>query len=137
MRSIYAKILAWSLATLFISMGLFFVISRQLELHFGAEDLFRRAQTLELDESVRAWETGGQAGAADFISRLDRVMGGRHYVLDSQSRDLATGTDRSALAARLNGHWNQPIPNQGGLLFGSRTPDNSYVLIVDIKTAFT
>jgi two-component system sensor histidine kinase CpxA len=137
MRSVYAKILAWSLVTLFISMGLFFVLSRQLELHFGAEDLFRRVQTLELDQAVKAWETGGQAGAASFISDLDNAMGGRHYVLDSQGRDLATGLDRATLAARLNGHWNQPVPSPGGLLFGSRTPDNRYALIVDVQTAFT
>ena len=137
MRSVYAKILAWSLVTLFISMGLFFVISRQLELHFGAEDFFHRLQALELDQTVKALETGGPAGAGDYISQLDRVMGGRHYLLDSRGRDLVTGIDRSALAARLNGHWNQAIPNQGSLLLGLRTPDNRYALIDDVQTSFT
>jgi len=111
-RSVYAKILAWSLATLFISMSLFFVISRQLELHFGAEDLYRHVQSLELDQTVKALEAGGPAGAGDFISYLDRRMGGRHYILDAHGRDLIDGTDRSALAARLSGHWDQPIPTR-------------------------
>jgi two-component system sensor histidine kinase CpxA len=136
-RSVYAKILAWSLATLFISMSLFFVISRQLELHFGAEDLYRHVQSLELDQTVKALEAGGPAGAGDFISYLDRRMGGRHYILDAHGRDLIDGTDRSALAARLSGHWDQPIPNQGSLLFGSRTPDHRYVLIVYAQMSFT
>lgn len=137
MRSVYAKILAWSLITLFISMGLFFVISRELDLHFGAEDLFHRVEALELDQTVAAFESGGQTGAAGFISHLNQVMGGLHYFVDSQGRDLATGTDRSALLARLHGHWDQPIPNRGSLLFASRTPDNRYALIVDVQTSFT
>jgi two-component system sensor histidine kinase CpxA len=124
--------------TLFISMTLVFVIGRQLDLHFfGAEDLFHRVQKLELDLTVKAWQSGGQTDAAAVISRFDRVMGWRNYVLDSRNSELATGIDRSALVARLSGHWNQPIPNQGSFLFGSRTPDGRYTLIVNAKMSFT
>lgn len=138
MRSVYAKILGWSLVTLFISMTLVFVIGRQLDLHFfGAEDLFHRVQKLELDLTVKAWQAGGQTDAAAVISHFDRVMGWRNYVLDSRNTELATGIDRSALVARLNGHWDQPTPNQGSILFGSRTPDGRYTLIVNAKMSFT
>ena len=137
MRSVYAKILAWSLATLFISMTLFFVISRQIEMHLGAEVLFRNMQTLELEQTVQAWQTGGQRGAADFIARSNRVLGWHDYVLDSQGRELSTGMDRSALAARLTGHWGQVISKPGGLLFGTRTPDRRYTLIVEAQSSFT
>src|SRR5665213_2817506 len=69
LRSVYAKILGWSLVTLFISMTLVFVIGRQLDLHFfGAEYLFLRLQKLELDLTVKAWEAAGQTGAAAVIS---------------------------------------------------------------------
>jgi signal transduction histidine kinase len=138
LRSVYAKILGWSLVTLFISMTLVFVIGRQLDLHFfGAEELFHRVQKLELDQTVNAWETGGQAAAADVVSRLDRVMGWRNYILDAGNRELATGIDRSAIVARLKGHWDQPIPNQGSFLFGSHTPDGRYALIVNAQMSFT
>lgn len=124
--------------TLFISMILVFVIGRQLDLHFfGAEELFHRVQELELDQTAKAWEAGGQPAAADVVSRLDRVMGWRSYVLDSGNRELATGMDRSALVARLSGHWEQPVPNQGSFLFGSHTPDRRYALIVDARMSFT
>jgi two-component system sensor histidine kinase CpxA len=120
-------------------MTLVFVIGRQLDLHFsGAEYLFLRLQKLELDLTVKAWETTGQTGAAAVVSNFDRVMGWRNYVLDSRNTELATGIDRSALVGRLNGHWDQPIPNhQGNLLFGSRTPDHRYALIVDVQMSFT
>ena len=138
MRSVYAKILGWSLVTLFISMTLVFVIGRQLDLHFfGAESLFLRLQKLELDLTVKGWEASGQTGVAGVISDFDRVMGWRNYVLDSRNSELATGIDRSALVARLNGHWGQPVPNQGSFLFGSRTPDRRYALIVDGQMSFT
>ncbi len=124
--------------TLFISMTLVFVIGRQLDLHFfGAESLFLRLQKLELDLTVKGWEASGQTGAAGVISDFDRVMGWRNYVLDSRNSELATGIDRSALVARLNGHWGQPVPNQGSFLFGSRTPDRRYALIVDGQMSFT
>lgn len=138
MRSVYAKILGWSLVTLFISMTLVFVIGRQLDLHyFGAQELFHRVQKLELDQTVQAWEAGGRPAAANVVSRLDRVMGWRNYILDSQNRELATGIDRSALVARLSEHWDQPIPNHGSFLFGSHTPDGHYALIVDAQMSFT
>ncbi len=137
MRSVYAKILAWSLVTLFISMTLLFVISRQIEMHLGAEALFRHLQTLVLEQTVQAWETGGQRGAADFIARSNRVLGWQDYVLDAKGRELSTGVDRSALAARLNGHWGQVIPNPGGLLFGTRTTDGRYMLVVEAQSSFT
>jgi len=137
MRSVYAKILAWSLVTLFISMTLFFVISRKIEMHFGAEALFRNVQTLELQQTIQAWETGGQKGAAEFIARSNQALGWHDYVLNSQGRELSSGADRSDLAARMNGRWDQVVPTRGGLLFGSRTPDGRYMLIVDAQTSFT
>jgi two-component system sensor histidine kinase CpxA len=65
-------------------------------------------------------------------------MGWRNYVLDSRNSELATGIDRSALVAGLSGHWDQPVPNrQGSFLFGSRTADRRYALIVDAQMSFT
>ncbi len=131
MRSVYAKILAWSVATLIISMGLFFVISRQIEMNLGAGDVFRHIQALELEQTTRAYEAGGQNSAADVVAQLDRVMKWRHYILDSNARELSTGADLSALVARLEGHWGRPISSPNGLIFGTRAPDGRYLLIVE------
>jgi two-component system sensor histidine kinase CpxA len=130
-RSVYAKILGWSLVTLLISMGFYSLLRRQIEIRLGVVDLFRHVQVLELEQAVQAWDAGGAPAVAGFTARLDREMGWRHYVLDSRGHALATGADLSALTSRLKGRWGQPIPTPDGLLFGARTPDARYSLIVE------
>ncbi len=103
MRSVYARILVWSFVTLFVAIGLFFVISRQIELHLGPGDVYRDVQKLELEQTVEAYETGGPPAAAKEVARLNRVMKWRHYAIDASGRELSTGSDRSALLARLRG----------------------------------
>jgi two-component system sensor histidine kinase CpxA len=137
MKSVYSRILVWSFVTLFISMGLFFVISRQFELRLGGEALFINTQRLELEQTIKAYEAGGAEGAASYISYLNRLVGWRNYVLDAHNRELSTGIDRSALVASLNGNWTRPRPIPGGLRFGSRTPDGRYILIVDAPFRLT
>jgi signal transduction histidine kinase len=136
MRSVYAKILAWSLATLVISMALFFIISRRIEMQMGAGDVYRRIQVLALEEARDAYEAGGQPNASAVIARLNRVMGWHHYLLDARGRDLSSGTDRSALIDKVKDHWNKPILMSGGVISGSRTSDGLYILIVEASIPF-
>ena len=127
MRSVYAKILAWSLATLFISMTLFFVISRQIEMHLGAEVLFRNVQALELEQTVQAWQTGGTAGRGRFYRPFEPRVG----MAGLRARFAGTRTRHGCEpfrsgGARWSGHWGQVLLNPGGLMFGTQTPDGRY-----------
>jgi signal transduction histidine kinase len=130
MRSVYKRILAWSLLTLVVSFLGFVLVSNRFAMQIGIRDIFPRLQNFELQEAQDAYETGGQAREAALITRLNNVMGGTHYFLDSHAKDLATGADRSDLFKLLNGRWDQMIGIEGGMMVASRTADGRYVFIV-------
>jgi signal transduction histidine kinase len=136
MRSVYAKILAWSLLTLLVSMALFFLISRRIEMSLGTSDIFQHLQTLVVQEVSDAYQTGGPARAAEVVARWNHAMGWRHYILDSHGRELATGADRSDLIARINGRWDKPVRIDDGLLFATHPHDSRYTLIVESPFSF-
>lgn len=136
MRSVYSRILAWSLLTLAVSLLAFFFVSNRIAMQLGVRDVFPHLQALELQEAKEAYETGGPGKEAAFIARLNALMGARHSVLDSHGKDLATGADRSDLIARLKGRWNRPIGVPDGMMVGSRTADGRYVLIIEGPVRF-
>jgi signal transduction histidine kinase len=129
--TVYKRILAWSLLTLFVSFLGFVLVSNRFAMQIGLRDIFPRLQTFELQEAQDAYETGGQVREAALIARLNSVMGGTHYFLDSHATDLATGADRSDLIKLVNGRWDQMIAIEGGMMIASRTADRRYVFIVD------
>jgi two-component system sensor histidine kinase CpxA len=136
MKSVYAKILAWAFLTLLVSMLLFFLISRRIEMSLGTGDVYQHLQTLVMVETGDAFEAGGTGSAAKVVERWDRIMGWRHHVLDSHGRELATGADRSDLITQLDGRWEKPVRIQSGLLFGTRNPDGKYMLIMEAPFSF-
>lgn len=136
MRSVYARIVAWSLLTLVVSLLGFFFVSNRIAMQLGIADVFPRLQRLELQEAQEAYQSGGQASLGAFIARIDRLMGARHYILDPRGKDLATNGDRSDLLRRLNGRWDQMIAVEQGMMVGSRTPDGRYALVIEAPVRF-
>jgi two-component system sensor histidine kinase CpxA len=136
MKSVYMKILAWSFLTLVVSLLAFFFVTNQIAMRLGARDVFPHLQALELQDAQEAYEAGGPAQVAAFINRLDRLMGARHYVLNSQGRELATGADRAQLLNQVKGRWGQPIAIPNGAMVGSQTSDGRYALIVQAPVDF-
>lgn len=136
MKSVYAKILAWSFLTLVVSLMLFGFVSHQIEMSLGTGELFKHLQTMALTEVRDAWEAGGPARATEVVKRWNSVTGWQHFVLDSQGRDLASGANRSDLIQRLKGRWDQPVGIPGGLMFGTRRVDARYALIVESPFSF-
>jgi two-component system sensor histidine kinase CpxA len=96
MRSIFAKLTVWFLATLVVSLAAFFVtpfwFSPQAT---DPRHVFDSIHQVELELAVEAYERGGQGELARYLGRLDRVLPGRHYLLDAGGHDLLTGEDRS------------------------------------------
>lgn len=98
MRSIFAKILLWSLGTLVLSMVAYWAIAEALDRrghHVG--DPFRSMIMFVEDEVCRAYEEGGPVGLDAHLKRLDAKVPGQHLLIDEKGRDLATGADRSDL----------------------------------------
>ena len=98
MRSIFAKVVLWSLGTFALALVAFWVISRTFDRHGPGEgDPFRRAISLVEDDVYRAYEQGGPERLATQLQRLDAYLPGEHFLTDDRGRDLVSGVDRSEL----------------------------------------
>lgn len=130
MKSVYAKILAWSFLTLLVSLLAFFFVTNEIVMRLGARDVFPHLQTLELQDAREAYDAGGSAKVAAFIARLDKLIGAQHHFLDAKGRDLANGADRSDLMKTIGGRWNVAIPVPDGVIVGSRTDNGEYAMVM-------
>lgn len=93
MRSLYARILLASFATLLVSLTAFLAIS----LTVGFDERlanFRSLFVMQLEEAVRAYEQDGSDGLASFLARLDREFTSTHHLVDRNNRDLVSGNVR-------------------------------------------
>jgi two-component system sensor histidine kinase CpxA len=99
MRTIFAKVLLWSLGTFALSLVAYGIISRALERrgepHQG--DPFVRMIEMVEDDACRAYEEGGPERLAAHLHRLDSYLPGEHLLTDAHGRDLVTGAVRSDL----------------------------------------
>lgn len=136
MRSVYARILAWSFLTLLVSLFAFFYVTNEIVMRLGARDLFPHLQALELDDAREAYEAGGPGKLAAFIARLDKLMSAQHHILNAQGKDLATGANRNDLAGEIRGRWGQPIQVGDNVIVGSRSDDGRYTLIMQEPVRF-
>lgn len=119
MRSIFAKVLLWSLGTFVLSMVAYWAISRVLwQRGPGDADPFPRISAMVEDDVCRAYEEGGPERLKAQLRKLDSYLPGEHLLTDAKGRDLVTGADRSALLQR--GHRGPGPP---------RLPDGRLILI--------
>lgn len=102
MRSVTAKILAWSLSTIVLSLVAFSWISTFVADRARGE-AFARSDAFELYQAISAYQNGGKSELARYLTDLHRFEGPGRYVTDSSGRDLLTGEDRSALLERSQG----------------------------------
>jgi two-component system sensor histidine kinase CpxA len=132
MKSIFTKILVWSFGTLVLSLLAFVIVTGWITRNSerAAGRIFPRLRSFELAEARNVYETRGSLGVAVFLSRLNSALGARHYLVDVNGKDLATGEDRSPLLASVAHRWNEPIFSPGGMLMGTISTDGKYRLIV-------
>jgi two-component system sensor histidine kinase CpxA len=129
MKSVYTKIVLWSFSSLLISLVAYVLVTQWITVRSRREiGLVPRFPAFILDETRRAYEAGGARDAAQFLARVNTALGVRHFVVDSQGRDITTGEDRSDLVRRggtREGHG--PSPEGIGVLTST---DGKYRLIV-------
>ncbi len=99
MKSLYFKLTLWTLATLIVSVvGTSYAVNTINRNFTGRPNGLSRSIDWQMDQAVRAYESGGPAKLAEHMTHLERFFRGGHYLLDGRSnRDLLTGEDRSAL----------------------------------------
>ncbi len=129
MRSLFAKILLWFLAT----VGVTFVGSIAIStLNFASRQLpISRLLSFQLAEARHAYEAGGREGLGVFLQRVREGAEAEGVLTDSNGRDVLTGQDWSEViqkARRPFSVFGRALPffrrNRAVLPFGA--PDGKY-----------
>lgn len=98
MRSVFAKLTIWFFATLLISLAAFLLTPLWFSPRAtDPRNVFDSIHQVELDLAAEAFERGGRQELARYLERLDRMLPGRHYLVDRTGRDLLSGEDRSGM----------------------------------------
>jgi signal transduction histidine kinase len=120
-RSIFAKVVFWSLVTLLLSLAAYWTISHKLERRGPPEsDPFFRMNMMIKGDVTHAFEEGGPDRLAAQLRKLDAYLPGEHLLTDGRGRDLVTGTDRSELLQPGTKAMGPPRLADGRCVFVSR-----------------
>jgi signal transduction histidine kinase len=96
MKSLYVWVaLAMGLA-LSLALLVFLAISDRLERKY-LNPVFEAMDELEVESAIDGWNTGGAAGVASYMQRLNSLFGASHYLVDADGRDVVSGENRAAL----------------------------------------
>jgi signal transduction histidine kinase len=104
MRTIFAKVLLWSLGTFALSLVAYWAISRTLERRGppGGDPLHRVIDLIR-DDAQKAYEEGGPERLSVYLERIQNYLPGEHILTDANGHDLVSGADRSDLLRREHG----------------------------------
>ena len=133
MRTLFAKILLWFLATTVITIAAVLVTSALL-FNTERQPPFGMLMRLQMREARHAYEHGGKAELADTLQRLRTVVQGELILADSDGRDLITGENRSDLIKEANQrrdyYFAWPFTRRSNVVWGRPSPDNKYWFFV-------
>jgi two-component system sensor histidine kinase CpxA len=97
-RSLFAKILLWFLATTAITgLGIAVTSAMALESGAGRSGLFSEVVIQRADEARAAFENGGRPALRATLDRLRGRSRNELILTDASGRDLLTGQDRSSM----------------------------------------
>src|SRR5271154_3639312 len=100
-RSIFAKIVFWFVATVALSLVGYVTTSEFLSARFsGRESFIPRFHALFLDDARRAFEEGGSARLDEYLKRLSEYSDAEYFMTDNRGKDLVSGEDRSSLLTK-------------------------------------
>ena len=94
MSGIFRRILLWFGALLVFSFVAFLATTW---VFMPRPNLFGNVRKLQLQDAVMALELGGKPALQEYLVRIDRLFGARHYFVDGQARDVLTGEARQEL----------------------------------------
>jgi two-component system sensor histidine kinase CpxA len=138
MRTVFAKILLWSLGTLLLALAAYLFISEGLASRIsGKGGPFERTVAFQVDQAETTWRSGGPAALGAYLRKLQTYFGPEHYFTDAQGRDLVTGADRSALLASARSQFNVPHHDGGRFVLVAASQDGAYRLIATGRPPFT
>jgi two-component system sensor histidine kinase CpxA len=137
MRSIFAKILIWSLGTCALAPVAYWAIERRLERHGPSEaDPFWSMVALVEDDTCRAYEERGPDGLAAHLRWLDSKLPGEHFLTDARGRDLVTGVDRAELLRPWSTQAGPPRMPDGRIVLAGRPRGGRYRFLTVVRPWF-
>ncbi len=130
----FRKILLWTLGLLIFSLVAYLVASYSLRPAAQLRhELGRRLIDFQMEETVRAYQSGGREALAQLLGRLDRQFPGRHHLLDSAGRDLVTGKDESGLAREAEERPRFHLVPRKRFLIKRESPDRRYLFLIEAR----
>jgi signal transduction histidine kinase len=137
MRSIFAKILLWMVATTTVSLAGFGLSTWLLSARQPERiDFMERVQALQIEGARRAYDEGGPAQLARYMRRLDELFEAEHFLVAPSGKDLADGRDLSDfLAHAATPPW-PPVPRGGLIILASPRKNNDPRLLVVVHPHF-
>ena len=101
MKSVSAKVIAWSILALLVSLAAFWLVSQRI---FGETVMpaMERYNKLTFHQARQAYESGGPAALSQYLRDLSRYVTAEPHLTDAGGKDLETGVDRSGLLPKPN-----------------------------------
>ncbi|MEQ1908701.1 MAG: ATP-binding protein [Vicinamibacterales bacterium] len=96
MKTLFAKILVWLLATLLIMVAGLVVI----DIVGGPASTGPRGPAMFFDEAAHVFDVEGRTGLEAYLRRTEAAMGGRLWVVGANGRDLVSGEDRTEIVRK-------------------------------------
>lgn len=129
MRSLFAKILLWFLATVLVAFAGFSIIA---VVHYSDPMHMRplaRAFVFQAREASEAYEAGGAAALRWDLARVREIFQADAILTDARGRDLVTGEDRSDL---INAGRRRVFYRGDRAVMARKTPDGRYWFVLSI-----
>jgi signal transduction histidine kinase len=136
MRGLFARILAWFLATLLFSVAAFFLSSFLFAPGKLQRDQFlHRIVDYEFEDAIRAYESGGPPALGVYLDRLTSLVTNQYHLLDAQGTELRNGAARKdLLVATPPPRWRLLPPRSFRIRQNSH--DGRYVFVIDITVHY-
>jgi two-component system sensor histidine kinase CpxA len=136
MRGLFAKLLAWFLASLLFSAGAFFFSSFVFAPgKMQRDQFFHRIVDFEFEDATRAYESGGPRALGVYLDRLNSLVTNQYYLLDAQGADLRNGAVRKdLLVVKSPSRWRILPPRSFRIKQISK--DGRYVFVIDVSVHY-
>jgi two-component system sensor histidine kinase CpxA len=136
MRSIFARILLWTVGTTIVSLVGFAVTTRLIwEKQPGPVDLIGRFQSLILEDAQTAYRQGGRERLAAYLRRLDERLEATHFLVDATGNNLVDGRDLS-VELKNAGIFPGPPRNYDGAHYAVSPPSAEPRLLIRLDRKF-
>lgn len=136
MRGLFARILAWFLATLLFSVIAFFLSSFLSAPRKMQRDQFlHRIVDYEFADAIRAYESGGPPALGTYLDRMTALVSNQYHLLDAQGTDLRNREVRKdLLAVTPPPRWRLLPPRS--FRIKQISSNGRYVFVIDITVHY-